>query len=80
MKAFMIKSACLFSAFAMVTLSSGISAQGTPTKTNVASATADYTKVTPTTKKGEVTRETDCIDLFVNKGCVKYSVSVPGEN
>lgn len=29
--------------------------------------------------KGEYTKDADCVDLYVRKGCVNYTVSVPGE-
>lgn len=79
MKTIFSKSFCFFGAFMLFAVCNTIVAQNAPAKTSVSSATAEYSKVTPTGRKGEVTKETDCIDLFVRKGCVKYSVSVPSE-
>lgn len=71
----------------LLAVCSNLNAQSTPSKTSVPSAqatntqvTPDLAKVVPVGKKGEVTRETDCIDLFVKKGCVKYSVFVPNDS
>ena len=67
----------LFTLMLTMLFTAGLFAQGTPGKTGVSATAAEYSKVVPKDKRGEVTRETDCIDLYVKKGCVRYSVSFP---
>ena len=53
------------------------SAQNAPSKATGKQAEAAVTPVTPKERKGQFTRETDCVDLIVRKGCVTYSIAIP---
>ncbi|MBK8956563.1 MAG: hypothetical protein IPM34_13550 [Saprospiraceae bacterium] len=79
MKTILSKSLSFFAFLFVLTISSNLAAQNAPTKSTAPVADADYSKVTPSGKRGEVTKETDCVDLIVRKGCVKYAVSVPAD-
>ncbi len=52
-------------------------AQTAPSKTTGKTTEGTAALVAPKERKGQFTRETDCVDLFVRKGCVTYSIAIP---
>ncbi len=68
-----------FSLFSILLLNAGQSfAQGDISR-GTDKKTAQGVSAKPNPLKGEYTKKTDCVDLFVKKGCVNYSVCVVGD-